>query len=93
MIRSRLSVTLILFSIACLSGPVIGAFDISSITITSDRAQCVRDKTDKHLYTLTYHDNVHIVFSDGTKANTDTLAVVIDPTASGRSAQTGRKND
>ena len=87
----NLRLTLLIF--ALLSGPVIGAFDISSITITSDRAQCVRHKTDKHLYTLTYNKNVHITFSDGTTARTDALAVVIDPTASQHRPKPEQKND
>ena len=89
--RHLLRLTTLIFVL--LSGPVIGAFDISSITITSDRAQCVRHKAIKHLYTLTYRNNVHITFSDATTARTDALAVLIDPAASQHRSNSGPKND
>lgn len=63
------------------AGTNMPAFDLSRIVITSARATCVRSPQEKKQYSVTYHDNVVVTFADGTKATSDQLNVIIDPTA------------
>ncbi len=63
------------------AGTHMPAFDLSRIVITSSRATCVRCSQEKKQYSVTYHDNVVVTFADGTKATSDQLEVIIDPTA------------
>ena len=50
----------------------------STITITSKRASCQQDKTNKKQFTLTYEDNVNVNFSDGGQATANKMVISVD---------------
>ncbi len=50
----------------------------TKISITSNRATCMKDKTNSHLFVFHYLENVIVLFADGSKVTSDVLEIVFN---------------